>query len=167
MHRTHSDSTGQKQQYVVNTDKLPLPYARWEVKEHRAIGKLQLELRHGQLFANDSPVIRYLSDRQKKQGMQAGESLRRELADRPTLNATVRDFLIANPELIPEDWKHHETCFWGTIFRSLPVEGFSGSAVAYLLWNKEYRWWNSHIYLHYFGVVFGAYDSAAMLIKLA
>jgi len=33
------------------------------------------------------------------------------------MNANVLDYLLAHPELIPEDWKNKYVFFWGTIYR--------------------------------------------------
>ncbi|MBI2175621.1 MAG: hypothetical protein HYU35_02730, partial [Parcubacteria group bacterium] len=46
-----------------------------------------------------------------------GDKLRNELANKPVLNANVLDHLLANPHLIPEEWKGKTVFFWGTIYR--------------------------------------------------
>lgn len=61
-------------------------------------------------------VSLYLSESQKN-GVITGYELRKELADKPVLNANALEFLLANPHLIPEDWKSKYVFFWGTIYR--------------------------------------------------
>ncbi|MGB7957424.1 MAG: hypothetical protein WCF77_01080 [Minisyncoccia bacterium] len=51
-----------------------------------------------------------------------GFRLLEELADKPTFNANLLDYLLAHKDLIPEELKADEhgqiryTCFWGTIY---------------------------------------------------
>ena len=81
-----------------------------KVKEHQKSGKLTW----------DAPkVTLYLSDNQKDGKIIEGNRLRKELADKPVLNANVLDYLLANPHLIPEEWKGKAIFFWGTIYRRL------------------------------------------------
>ncbi len=59
----------------------------------------------------------YLSDKQANMCIE-GNNLREELSDKliVVLPANVLDYLLANPYLIPEDWKNMEVFFWGTIY---------------------------------------------------
>jgi len=47
----------------------------------------------------------------------SGNKLRKELAKKRVVNANVLDYLLANPHLIPEEWKGKAVFFWGTIYR--------------------------------------------------
>ncbi len=102
--------------HTVHTDATPTLLSGWKIESHQGMGELRLELRNGKLFANDREVTRYLSEQQKT-GYIRGHDLQQQLAGRPVLNATVLDYLLAHPELIPESWKRGYTYFWGTIYR--------------------------------------------------
>ena len=66
-----------------------------------------------------------------------GNNLRQELDDQPTLNANVLDYLLAHPELIPEEWKGKAVFFWGTIYR----RSDGGLYVRCLYWGgSKWRW---------------------------
>jgi len=100
---------------------------------------LEEHLGEGLFEFNPDNVSLYLIDEQK--GGVNGYKLRKELADQPVLNANVLDYLLANPELIPEDWKGKYLCFWGTIYRNSDGDLY----VRYLRrrgseWNWNYRW---------------------------
>jgi len=89
-----------------------------EGTEHRTMGKITLEKRaDGKLYANGREVVRYLSPNQQNSKVIQGHKLREELKGKRILNACILDALLANPELIPDDWKNGVTYFWGTIFR--------------------------------------------------
>ncbi len=89
----------------------------------------------------------YLSDGQKNGKSIVGNKLRKELANKPVMNANELDFLLANPDLIPEDWKKdatgkiRDTFFWGTVYR----QRYDGRLfVRYLYWDGG-RWhWRRH-----------------------
>lgn len=49
-------------------------------------------------------------------GGMSGHMVRKELAGRPVLNAYVLEYLLANPHLIPEEWKGKWVYFWGTVY---------------------------------------------------
>jgi hypothetical protein len=84
----------------------------------------------------------YLSGAQERESV-VGHDLRKEVADKPVLNANDLDFLLKpeNQHLITEDWKEKKVFFWGTIYRcaggSLYVRCLcwhSGS------WGRYYCW---------------------------
>jgi len=111
----------------------------WKVVEHR---------RTGQLEWDPTKIFPYLSDQQKEGGVIRGLKLREELKGKPVLNANVLDYLLAHPELIPEDWKDKAVFFWGTIYR----DSDGRLCVRYLIWddgrwNRRYHWldngWNA------------------------
>jgi len=102
----------------------------------------------GQLVFDPDRVWFYLSDDQKNNNkFIVGWSLRRELANMPVMNANVLDFLLANPDLIPEDWKMNamgdtpHIFFWGTVYRShVPYR----TIVRYLCWSVDSWVWSDH-----------------------
>ena len=106
-------------------------YLTGEGTEHRKMGKITLEKREdGKLYANGIEVVRYLSPNQQNGKTIQGHKLRKELKNKQVLNACILDALLANPQLIPDDWKTGVTYFWGTIFRS--ASGYL--YVKYLYW---------------------------------
>src|SRR3989344_5319984 len=68
---------------------------------------------------------------------------RQKLQGEPVLNANILDYLLANPQLIPEEWKGKAVFFWGTIYRYR--HSYGHLFVRYLYWDGEqwlwdYRW---------------------------
>lgn len=110
--------------------------------EHRTMGVVTLEKRiDGKLYANGREVVRYISPNQQSVRI-SGHELRRELRelkDKQTLNACILDALLANQELIPEEWENGINDFWGTIFRHATGD----------LYIKRFYWsgskWDTHI----------------------
>jgi len=100
--------------HVIDCDKQPYLPDGWEVAGHT---------RGGQLVWDASKVQLYLSDNQQNGKSIEGNKLRKELANKPVLNANVLDYLLANPHLIPEEWKADGNgntryiFFWGSIYR--------------------------------------------------
>jgi hypothetical protein len=125
---------------VIDCDADPFnPWANdgWTIEQHQKGGQ----------FAFDPSLIEfYLDDGQKNGKYIVGNKLRQRLADKPVLNANVLDYLLANPDLIPDEWKQDESgntryiFFWGTIYRNR-----GGSLyVRYLFWDDG-RWgWSCH-----------------------
>ena len=109
-----------------------VPVIGWEVEEHRGGGQLEW---------NPAQVELYFSFNQKDKKVIKGDELREELNGQPVCNANLLDFLLANPRLIPEEWKHKRVYFWGTIYRR-----FSGNLCVRCLcwdgsrWNWDYNW---------------------------
>lgn len=93
--------------YFIDCDANPFIPAGWSVEEHKKCGLCK--------FASAETFL-YLSEKQKK-GIISGHDLRKDLADKPVMNANVLDYLLAHPELIPEEWKGKYIFFWGTIYR--------------------------------------------------
>ncbi|MEX1997743.1 MAG: hypothetical protein WEA04_03685 [Candidatus Andersenbacteria bacterium] len=111
--RGHAGLTQAK--HVIDCDADPLlPYEDWKVEEHK---------KGGQFSWDPSKLSLYLSDNQRGEKSIEGNKLRRELAERPVLNANVLDYLIRHPHLVPDEWKVDEQgntlyiYFWGTIYR--------------------------------------------------
>jgi len=96
---------------IINCDADPILVADgYEVVEHRKHGRLE--------WNPPGRVGLYLSNKQKGQEGIGGDELRKELVDKPVLNANVLDCLLANPYLIPDYWKDEHVVFWGTIYRN-------------------------------------------------
>ena len=120
-------------------------YLTGEGTEHRKMGKITLEKREdGKLYANGKEVVRHLSPNQTNGKAIQGHKLRKELKDVQVLNACIMDALLANPQLIPDEWKSGYTYFWGTTFRS--VSG--GLCVECLYWSGG-QWDWSYSWLDY------------------
>lgn len=116
-------------------------YLTGEGTEHRKMGTITLEKRtDGKLYANGREVVRHLSPNQQNGKVIQGHKLRKELKDKQVLNARILDALLANPQLIPDEWKTGYTYFWGTIFRDADGSLY----VECLCWDGS-RWdWSSY-----------------------
>ncbi len=127
--------------HSIDCDAAPFVPDGWKVEEHK---------KGGQLDFDASQVLFYLADGQKGSKSIVGNKLRTELKDQPVLNANVLDYLLANPDLIPEDWKVDESgntryiFFWGTVYRSSDGDLY----VRYLFWRGG-RWHWSNLWLGY------------------
>ncbi len=73
--------------------------------------------RKGGRFAWDPERVGLFLSAGQKSGQVTGRQLLPDLEEQQVLNACVLDYLLANPELIPEDWKDKYVYFWGTIYR--------------------------------------------------
>jgi hypothetical protein len=125
-------------QHLINCDANPYLPNGWKVEEHK---------QGGQLEWNPTRVKLYLSKDQRPGKSIVGNKLRKELANQSVLNACVLDYLLANPTLIPEDWKGKFTFFWGTIYR----DSDGDLCVRYLYWFGSgwywfYDWLDSNFY---------------------
>jgi len=114
-------------EHLIDCDVNPFIPNGWSVQEHKKGGMFKF---------NPEKISLYLSKKQKK-GSIGGHDLRKELANKPVMNVNVLDYLLAHPELIPEEWKGKAVFFWGTIYRS------SGGLlyVRYLRWNGSRWYW--------------------------
>ena len=117
---------------IIDCDKKPtIRYEGWKIEEHKKMGKLKW---------NPDKIELYLSDKQKN-GYIEGNELRKELEDKPVLNACVLDCLLEHPNLIPDSWKEKYVYFWGTIFRV--SDGLLYVECLFWLggrWNWRYDW---------------------------
>ena len=104
----------------------------WTVEEHQKGGELEW---------NPDSITLYLTEKQKG-GSIRGTELREELKCKGASNANVLDYLLAHPELIPEEWKGKAVFFWGTVYRYSAGNLF----VRYLYWNGC-RWDWFHFWL--------------------
>ena len=122
--------------HIIDCDADPFLPNGWKVEDHQ---------RGGQFKFDSAQVQFYLSDSQRKGKVIEGNTLRKELAGKPVLNANVLDYLLAHPHLIPEEWKQDSEgrtryiFFWGTIYRRS-----SGSLCVRCLYWIGGRWgWNN------------------------
>ena len=128
------------QVHIIDCDTDPFIPDGWSVEDHT---------KGGQLEWNPEKIQLWLSKSQKDGGYIEGNKLRKELKSQSVLNANVLDYLLANPHLIPEEWKGKYVCFWGTIYRSR-----SGRLIVRYLcwrgggWDWDYDWlgdvWDDH-----------------------
>jgi hypothetical protein len=101
-------------EHVIDCDADPFVPSGWKVESHT---------KGGQFVFNPAKIKLYLSPNQQNGKSIDGNKLRKELANEPVFNANVLDYLLAHPELIPEEWKKDERgntryiFFWGTIYR--------------------------------------------------
>jgi hypothetical protein len=93
---------------IIDCDPDPFVPDGWEVVEH---------VKGGQVQWNPSKVSLWLASGQQNGGYVVGNKLRKEVAKKSPFNANVLDYLLANPHLIPEEWKGKYIFFWGTIYR--------------------------------------------------
>jgi hypothetical protein len=115
--------------HIIDCDKKPnIPFSGWTVESHKKQGKLAWD---------PSKIELYFSEKQKT-GVILGNDLRKELEDKPVLNASVLDYLLKHQDLIPEEWKGKYVYFWGTIFR----DALGGLFVGCLYWNGGTWNWN-------------------------
>ncbi len=130
---------------IVNCDVYPHIPSAWSLKgkgaEHRKGGLVKLERRGDDLYANGRKIELFLAEGQE--GGINGYSLRNTLAEKPTLNANILDYLLKpeNRHLIPESWKGKYVFFWGDVYR-----GSSGRFCVRCLrwggvwWDWDYGW---------------------------
>ncbi len=114
--------------HIIDLDADPFVPKGWEVESHN---------KGGQFEWSPDKVRLHLSPNQQNGKIINGYKLREELATEPLFNANMLDYLLAHPELIPEEWKGKAIFFWGTIYRS------SGGSlyVRHLYWDGGYWSW--------------------------
>lgn len=95
--------------HIVDLDADPYIPEGWEVAEHKKAGQFEW---------SPNKVRLYLSENQKDGKWIKGEKLQPEVAAQSPFNANLLDFLLAHPELIPEEWKGKAMFFWNTVYRS-------------------------------------------------
>jgi len=139
-------------EHLIDLDAAPFVPEGWQVVEHK---------KGGQWKWDSNAVQLYLSDGQKDGKYVKGDKLREEIKGKPVLNANVLDYLLAHPELIPEDWKKDEKGntlfihFWGIIYR----DPLGGLCVRCLDWHGS-RWlWDCD----WLGGGWGSGDPVALL----
>ena len=92
--------------HIINLAKTPFCPDGFKIEEHIK-GEKNFEW-------NASKVELFLSEKQKESYIK-GIELRKEIKN--PFNANLLDYLLAHPELIPEEWKGEVVFFWGTIYR--------------------------------------------------
>ena len=114
--------------YLIDCDADPFIPSDWSVDEHQKGGQIQFD---------SSKIELWLAKDQQKSKSMEGNKLRKELQSRKVLNANVLDYLLAHPELIPEEWKGKCLFFWGTIYRRSNGHLY----VRFLYWfGDRWRW---------------------------
>lgn len=114
-------------EHLIDCDAQPFIPDGWKVEEHHQCGQWKFDLQK---------ISLYLSKKQNK-GAICGNDLRKELANKTVHNANVLDYLLAYPNLIPEEWKGKIVFFWGTIYRSAG----DGLCVRDLIWGgSQWDW---------------------------
>jgi hypothetical protein len=112
---------------LIDCDSAPFIPNGWSVEEHKKSGFFKFD---------PAKISLYLSKKQKK-GSIGGHDLRKELSNKPVMNANILDYLLDHPELIPEEWKGKYIFFWGTIYR----DSDGNLYVRCLYWRgSEWRW---------------------------
>ena len=97
---------------TIDLDINPRPYKNWKIKEHKKGGPFKWD---------PAKVDLFLHDEQRVGGI-TGKKLRKKIAHIETFNINLLDYLLANPSLIPDDWKEDEKgetrfiFFWGTVY---------------------------------------------------
>jgi hypothetical protein len=71
----------------------------------------------GQFEFDPARVKLHVSKNQQGRKRVKGDKLALKLASELVLPANVLDFYLANPHLIPEEWKGKSVFFWGTVYR--------------------------------------------------
>lgn len=132
-------------EHLIDCDADPFIPSGWSVEEHKKGGLLKFD---------PDKISLHLSKKQKK-GIIGGHDLRKELSDKPIMNANVLDYLLAHPELIPEEFKGKNIFFWGTIYR----HSDRSRGVRCLCWDGS-QWGWSYDWL---GNVFGSCSPAALV----
>jgi len=139
-------------EHAIDCDAQPFVPDGWSVEEHQKGGAFKWD-------RNAQKDALYLSKGQAGSKYIEGNKLRKELSDKstPVLNANALDYLIANPHLIPEEWKGKYVFFWGTVYRSR-----GGSLFVRCLYWGGGRWDWCYDWLDY---GFDGYDPAAVRVS--
>ena len=98
----------------------------------------------GQLAFDPANVTLYLSQEQQGRSVIKGHKFWKELANKAVLPANVLDYLLENPNLIPDSWKGKVVFFFGTVYRN----SIGSLFVRCLFWVGE-RWYSRYRWLGY------------------
>ena len=118
------------QPHIIDCDATPYLPEGWKGTVYHKKG--------GMFEWNLAKVYLHLSPNQQDGKTIKGHNLRKELENEPVLNANVLDYLLAHPELIPEEWKGKAVFFWGTIYR----DSDDDLCVRYLCWGGSQWYWD-------------------------
>jgi hypothetical protein len=119
-------------EHVIDLDADPFVPNNWKVEKHQQGGSFKWD---------PAQVQFHLSPNQQNGKVIEGNKLRKELEGKSVFNANLLDYLLAHPNLIPEEWKQDEQgrtryiFFWGTIYRYSD----GNLCVRYLYWHVG-RW---------------------------
>ena len=108
--------------HYINCDADPFIPTGWSVEEHQKGGQFQWDA---------AKVKLWLANGQKCGKWMHGNKLCKEMKDKPVLNACVLDYLLANPHLIPGEWKGKYVFFWNTLYRNNDIN----LCVRFLYWD--------------------------------
>jgi hypothetical protein len=108
--------------HVIDCDTAPFVPSGWSVQHHQKFGMWKWDPSKAELF---------FADAQQNGQVLKGDTFRKEVAKKFVFNANVLDYLLANPHLIPEEWKGKSIFFWGTVYRRSSGRLY----VRYLFWN--------------------------------
>jgi len=117
--------------HIVDLDADPMIPNGWTVEEHTKGGQFEFDPKQ---------VALHLDKAQQDGGVIVGKKLRQKLKGKRVYNANLLDFLLAHPELIPEEWKGKFIFFWGTIYRY----SFGSPYVRYLCWYGDGWNWSDY-----------------------
>ncbi|MFH0912430.1 MAG: hypothetical protein V1807_02095 [Patescibacteria group bacterium] len=106
----------------------------WTVEEHREGDQLEWDPNKIQLYQSGQI---YNNAREFYKG----------LVGKAVLNACVLDYLLAHPEIIPEEWKGKHIFFWGTVYKLPNCE----LCVRYLYWDGFHWTWDGAIFGYLWG----------------
>ena len=120
-------------EHVIDCDAQPFVPDGWSVEEHQKGGAFKWD-------KETQKDALYLSKGQAGSKYIEGNKLRKGLMEKstPVLNANVLDYLLANPHLIPEEWKGKYVFFWGTVYRYRD----GNLCVRYLFWVGGGWYWS-------------------------
>jgi len=117
------------QHVIIDCDADPFLPQGWKVESHKKMGQFEWDA---------TKVALYLDEGQQGGKCIEGNKLRKKLEAKNVHNANVLDYLLAHPELIPEEWKGKAVFFWGTVYRN----SAGGLYVRYLYWDgKRWDWY--------------------------
>ncbi len=123
--------------HVIDLQAVSYVSSNWTVEEHQKGTPLQWDV---------SKVQLYLDNDQKNGKSIEGSKLHKLLVGKPVMNANVLDYLVANPFLIPKNWRRNQEghlrriFFWGTIYR----DSKGKLHVRYMSFNNsDWNWYSS------------------------
>ena len=117
--------------HIIDFDSTPHTPSGWSIREE---DQIKSRLR-GKWTFDPHALKTYLSKKQKPSKFIDGIDLKDDLEGESVMGAHLLDFYLANPHLIPEEWKGKATFFWGTIYR----DSDGNLCVRYLCWDGD-RW---------------------------
>ena len=137
------DTEGFSRQEVVQETAMPAVAGKGQGAEVQTIRRIQDGFTKDKVVGEQTQVGSWNTREKVLKEVEAiytdleGNKLRKELQSRKVLNANVLDYLLAHPELIPEEWKGKCLFFWGTIYRRSNGHLY----VRFLYWfGDRWRW---------------------------